>query len=351
VTRTAVTRLSAIVVTFNSRAAIEKSLPALLHELSTADEIVVVDNASTDGTVAVIRELAPIVTVIENASNEGFAAACNRGVEAASGELVVLLNPDATVGPGFAEAISRPVSDGRGWAAWMGLVTSDHERTINTSGGVVHFTGIAWAGEAGASISSAPTAAREVQFVSGACFAVPRTTWLETGGFPGEFFLYHEDVDLSLRLRLYGGALGIEPSARVDHEYEFQKGLRKWRFLERNRWAMVLRVYPSALIALLIPAFVATELALLAISISAGWGGQKALATLDTLRALPRLLRERRAIQAKRRIGAREFALELTPDLTSAYIGGAARSRALRWALRAYWAVVLSALRVFGGRA
>ena len=84
----------------------------------------------------------------------------------------------------------------------MGLVTADGGRTINTSGGVIHFTGIAWAGEAGEPVSKAPHGAREVPFASGACMAVPRAVWQEQGGFSPDFFMYHEDVDLSLRLRL-----------------------------------------------------------------------------------------------------------------------------------------------------
>jgi hypothetical protein len=113
---------------------------------------------------------------------------------------------------------------------------------------------------------------------------------------------------------------------------------------------MIVRVYPGSLIALLLPALATTELALVPVSLAGGWGGQKALAALDTIRALPRLLRERRAIQARRRIGAREFAAHLTPDLTSSYVGRAARSRFLRWALRAYWRLVLLVLRASSAR-
>ena len=158
------------------------------------------------------------------------------------------------VAPGFRDAIEAPLAERRGWAAWQGLVTVDGGRTINSRGGDVHFTGIAWAGGAGEPIG-APTgeAGEEPGFVSGACLAVPARDFDELGGFAEEFFLYHEDVDLSLRLRLAGGALGVEGDARVDHDYEFEKGPAKWRRLERNRWATLVRTYPAGLLGLVMP--------------------------------------------------------------------------------------------------
>ena len=172
----------------------------------------------------------------------------------------------------------------------------------------------------------------------------PRRRYLEAGGLADRFFLYHEDVDLSLRLRLAGATLGVEPTARVDHSYEFAKGPLKWRYLERNRWATLVRTYPAALLALLVPALLATELALVVVAAAGGWLPQKLAAWGETLVAMPRLLRERRAIQASRAIGAAEFAAALTNDLDSPYLGAAARSRALRLALRAYWAIVTRVL-------
>ena len=91
----------------------------------------------------------------------------------------------------------------------------------------------------------------------------------------------------------------MEPAARVEHAYEFAKGPAKWRHLERNRWATLIRTYPAALLALLAPALVATELALVPVSAAGGWFGQKLLAWGDTLRAAGRLLGERRRIQAE----------------------------------------------------
>jgi N-acetylglucosaminyl-diphospho-decaprenol L-rhamnosyltransferase len=322
---------------------VRAALPPVAAQLREGDELIVVDNASADGTAEAVREMDIGATVIESGENLGFAAGCNRGAGRASGELLVFLNPDASPAEGFREGIERPLAEGRGWAAWQGLVTAAGGRIVNTRGGVLHFTGIAWAGGAGEPVTEGP-ALLEPAFVSGACLAIPRSEFERTGGFPEEFFLYHEDVDLSLRLCLRGGRLGVEARARVDHDYEFTKGAAKWRYLERNRWATLIRTYPGSLLALLLPALLVTELALIPISIAGGWAPQKLRAWGETLRALPRLLAERRAIQATRRIGAGEFARALTAELDSPYLGPPARWRLLRTGLRAYWSVVLRLL-------
>lgn len=345
--------VSVVIVTHNHREAVHRALPALAAQLDDGDQLIVVDNDSSDGTPDAARELAPGAIVLDAGANLGFAAGCNRGASTASGDLLCFLNPDAVPAPGFRAAIERPLAHGRGWAAWQGLVTAEGGRVVNTRGGVVHFTGIAWAGgageplavEGGADVAAGAPATSEPGFVSGACLAIPRERFEQIAGFAEGFFLYHEDVDLSLRLRLAGDRLGVEPDARIEHAYEFAKGPAKWRHLERNRWATLIRTYPPALLALLAPALAVTELALVPASAAGGWLGQKLLAWGDTLGAMRRLLRERRQIQAGRAIDAASFARALSPDLASPYLGRLGRSRALRVALRAYWSVVLAVLR------
>jgi GT2 family glycosyltransferase len=335
--------LSVLIVAWNSREELTRTLPALLPELGEGDELIVLDNDSADGTPETVAELAPRVRVVRAGRNLGFAAGCNAGAAEAGGDLLVILNPDAAPLPGWGEAIRRPWLDGRGWAAWQALVADAGGTRINSAGNPVHFTGIVWAGGHGHPIGEAP-AAGEVAALSGACLAIPLRTWREIGGFPERFFLYHEDVDLSLRLRLRGGTLGIEPAAVVDHDYEFGAREHKWRWLERNRHAFLLRAYPAPLLLLLAPALLATELALLAVALAGGWGGQKLAANLEALRWLPRLLRERREVQASRTVTAADFASWLTPDLDSPFISPVARSLPARLLLRGYWRAVRALL-------
>jgi GT2 family glycosyltransferase len=331
--------LSVVVVAWNSRKELDRTIPALLPELRDGDELIVVDNASDDDTAAAVLTQAPEARIVTMGRNVGFAAGCNAGAEAARGDLLVVLNPDAAPLPGFGAAIRRPWIEGRGWAAWQALVAEEGATRINSWGNPVHFTGIVWAGGHGRPIAEAP-AAGEVISLSGACLAIPVETWRQVGGLPERFFLYHEDVDISLRLRLRGDTLGIEPTAVVAHDYEFGGRDQKWRWLERNRLAFLIRIYPAPLLLLLAPAFLATELALLLVSSSAGWGRQKLRADWEVLRWLPRLLLERRRIQRTRAVSSAEFASWLSVDLDSPFIPAAARSLPVRLPLHAYWRVV-----------
>jgi GT2 family glycosyltransferase len=331
--------LSLLIVAWESRDDLRKTLPALLPELSEGDELIVVENKAGDGSAELVRELAPQAQIVRMGRNAGFAGGVDAGAEVAEGDLLVMLNPDAVPQPGFGEAIRRPWREGRGWAAWQALVADGTAATVNSAGNPIHFTGIVWAGGHGRPVAEAP-APQEVPALSGACLAIPLATWRQIGGFPAEFFMYHEDVDLSVRLQMEGGAVGIEPAAVVAHDYDFSASADKWRWLERNRLAFVIRTYPASLLILLAPALLATELALLAVSALGGWGSQKRQANREVLRWLPRLLRERRAIQRRRTVSPAEFATWLTPDLDSDLISPLVRSLPMRLLLRTYWRAV-----------
>lgn len=336
--------MTVVIVTHNSGGQVEPALRALEPQLAGGDELVVVDNASSDDTASLVRRVAPRARVLEQGRNLGFAGAANAGAAAARTPLLFLLNPDAVPAPGCLDALRSAAADEPGWAAWQPLVTLPGGVAINTSGGVVHFLGLSWAGACGEPVAQAPPAPVEVGFASGAALVVRRESWERLGGFDERFFMYCEDLDLSLRLRLAGHGVGVVPGARVEHDYEFGKGARKWLLLERNRWWSLLSSYPAPLLALLAPALLASELALLAVALQGGWLPSKLRAQAAVARELPAILRRRRQVQATRAVSAAAFAAHLSARLDSPYLAGAARFPPIVAAQRGYWALVRLAL-------
>ncbi len=205
------------------------------------------------------------------------------------------------------------------WAAWQPAVMLPDGR-INTSGGVVHFIGLGWAGQCGEPASALPDHPHEVAFASGAALVIRRQAWEAVGGFEDSYFLYGEDLDLGLRLWLAGYRVGIEPRARVTHDYEFDKGEHKWYLLERNRWSTCSPIIRWRCSLHSRRRSAVSELGLLAVAARDRWLRAKLCANLAVLRSLPRVLARRRRVQSLRKIGAATFAERLTSSLENPYL-------------------------------
>ena len=337
--------LAIVVVTYRSGQAAGATLAALSEQLREHDELIVVDNASGDETLANVREAAPRAQVLEQRANLGFAGGCNAGVAATTAPLLLLLNPDAAPMPGCLDALRAAALEHPDWGAWQALVTLPGGTEINTSGGITHFLGMGWAGRCGEPVSVAPSDPSEVSFASGAALMVRREDWNRLDGFDERYFMYGEDLDLSLRLWLAGRGVGVVPAARVAHAYDFEKGARKWFLLERNRGWTVLSDYPGVLLVLLAPALLLSELALLAVALRGGWLQQKLRAQLAVGRELPAILGRRRQVQRTKAVCAADFAARLSAELDSPYLAGSARLDPLVALQRAYWRAVKALLQ------
>ena len=261
-------RLSIIIVTYNSRAHIERCLdPLARHPPLLTHDTVVVDNASADGTAAFVRERWPSVQVIDAGSNQGFARANNIGIRHTAGELVLLLNPDTTVGAGSLDALvaaldARPdaavagprLIDGSGLAEISAgrmvspfaelrqkVLVVGHRRRIPLIRGFVE---------------RATRQPLDVDWVSGACLLVRRADAEAAGLMDERYFIYLEDVDFCAALRVRGRKVLFSPTAEVIHlrgqsATEAQDATdRAYRrsqvaFYEKHhpRWAPCLRSY------------------------------------------------------------------------------------------------------------
>jgi GT2 family glycosyltransferase len=336
--------VAVVIVTYESAGAIPATLRAVQAQLADGDELVVVDSASSDGSAAAARAAAPGATVLELPRNGGFTAGCLAGAAASTAPLLFFLNPDAVLAPGSLDALRAAAEQHPRWGAWQAMVLLPGGRRINSSGGVVHWLGLAWAGGLDAPVPAPPGPPHEVAFASGAALVVRRAAWEAVGGFDADWFMYVEDVDLSLRLRLAGWGVGVVPAASVEHDYDFHKGDYKWFHLERNRWWAVLAAYPAPLLALVAPALLAFDVGLLAVAARGGWLTAKLRAQTAVVRGLPGTLRRRRAVQATRAVSPGEFAAWLTPALDSPNLGGPAKLPAVRALVSAYWRAVRALL-------
>lgn len=252
-------RTSIIIVTYNNRADIDTCLDSL-RQHSPDVEIIVVDNLSTDGTLAHVRQRYPHVTAVSSGNNGGFGAGVNIGATIAHGRHLAVLNPDTKVEADWLEPLINTLEQHPG----VGLVTptillAGSDGRINACGNNVHLTGLTFcAGLNGpAPAYDAPT--QSVGAISGAAFIVTRTVWERLDGFDEDFFMYLEDTDLSLRARRLGYDILHVPASRVWHCYTMRIGATKLYHLERNRLLMLRKNFSPATLALLAPALILTE--------------------------------------------------------------------------------------------
>ena len=222
-------RLAIVVVTYNSRADVDACLSSLAAAPPLVDhQIVVVDNASPDGTAAHVRERWPAVRTIDAGGNVGFARANNIGIRATAGELVLLLNPDTIVPAG---AIDRLVAvlDAHPDAAAAGPRLVDARGRAELSFGAMisplaelRQKILAAAHEHGLPVVSPYVTrltrrSRAVDWVTGACLLVRRADLDAVGLLDERFLLYTEDVDLCASLRARGRTVLFAADVEVVH--------------------------------------------------------------------------------------------------------------------------------------
>lgn len=218
-----------VIVSFNARRDVERCLRGLTeHPARTSHRIVVVDNASTDGTPETVGRLFPDVTVIQQVENLGFAAATNRGFRATSSEFVLLLNGDTVVPAGAIDHlvdVLRASPD----VAVVGprLVDEDGVAELSTGAmigpcselrqkiiGHLHRRGVR---PVRRYVERQSRLERQPDWVSGACLMTRRLAAERAGLLDERYFLYNEDVDFCAAVRRQGGQVRFTPEVSVVH--------------------------------------------------------------------------------------------------------------------------------------
>ena len=227
-----------VIVTYNSSGALAGCAASLAAvEVVGGYELIIVDNASRDDSVAQVRAHVPGARLIENAQNRGFAAAVNQGVAAGTGRIVATLNPDTEVTAGWLQALVERLDADAGIGV-VGSVIRDADgqvtHTAGTVDAVTYRTGHA---------DGAAGSLDDVAYVTGAGIALRRADWDALGGFDEGFFpAYFEDLDLCLRVRARGQRCVVVATAHLLHRESSSTGKYSGAFYyyyHRNRLRMV----------------------------------------------------------------------------------------------------------------
>lgn len=241
--------ISVVIVTYNSAAVVKDCLTALGPPRDDL-EVIVVDNGSTDDTVAAARTAAPDATIVRVGANLGFAGGVHRGVTAAHGDVLCLLNPDAVATGVQLVALAGRLLDDETIGVIAPLVEHPSGRLRVASAGrlptvwrmLTHYSGLSrlarrasWL-EGHYLLREQLVSPRDVDWVTGACLLVRRADWEETGGLSRRWFMYAEDIEFCYRMGRLGRRVLVDTEQVVLHSIGDSSGERS--STERSDWVL-----------------------------------------------------------------------------------------------------------------
>lgn len=318
----AVPFFSVIIPNYNG----ERLLPAVLDALAAQTfgdfETLVVDDASSDDSVALVERGYPHVRLLVNRRNLGFVRSCNLAADTAGGRVLVLLNSDTEPEPGWLAELARAVC-ANPYAAMIAskLLLHDRRDTLHAAGDTLGVDGIprnrgVWRQDHG-QYDGGHDGGGEPFGACGGAAAYRRDVWEALGGFDEDFWMYLEDADYAFRAQLMGHGAAFAPQARVYHRLSASGGdaLSSY-YVGRNTIWNIAKNMPAALLAANAGAIVAAQ-ARIAWDALRNVRGAAARARLRGqlagLLGLPAMLGKRRLIQARRRTEDAALARKLTP--------------------------------------
>lgn len=254
--------ISVLIIAYQSGETLATCLAALAAQSFRDFEVIIVDNASTDGAPQAALAAHPGPCLIEAGTNLGFAAGNNLAAQKARGQWLALLNPDAYPKPDWLEKLvlaSHVLPTIKSFASLQ--VRADDPARLDGAGDVLTLAGIPYRGGYGQLVRALPMG--EVFSACGAAHLIDRALFLSLGGFDEALFCYCEDVDLGYRLRLMGHSTVLVPDALVAHvgsavfgkrsDFSLFHGARNrlWLLVKNTPWPMVPLVAVLHLVALI----------------------------------------------------------------------------------------------------
>jgi GT2 family glycosyltransferase len=328
--------VTAVVVTYREPELGRPAIASLERQTTRPAELLVVANDPDAGGF----ESSLPLRVLHPGENLGYPNSCNVAAREATQPWLFFLNPDSEAAP---DCLERLLAAAGERTAIVGAQVLLPDGRVNAGDNPVHVTGLSWSGRYREPAEHGPP--RDAAAVSGAALITRTEAFRELGGHCPAFFLYVDDTDMAWRAYLAGWDVVFCPEATVAHDYEFDKGLAKWRHLEHNRLWMVLSNYSGRTLALLAPLLLAAEAGIALQARRDGWWRQKLEAWRDLARGGRELARWRGGVQSRRVIGDRAIVERMQGEMHTPLVASPMLEHVNPWMERYRRAV----LRLLGG--
>lgn len=329
--------VSVIVVNWNGKQHLKDCFSSLLKQDYPDIEIILVDNDSNDGSVEFVKNKFPEIKIIKNQINIGFGPAVNKGMDIGRGEYFLFLNNDLSLEPNCISELVKSLKKPGVGGAIPKILFFDKRDTINSFGVDVNYVGIACPRYI---YEKDRKSLKEEEVPCGGIFIIHRNSIEKLGGFDRSIFFYHEDHDLSWRIRLLGMKLIANPKAVIYHKYHFSRNKDKFYYSEKNRLYILLKNYSLKTLVLILPAALLVEIAEIFFALAQGWFFKKIKSYLEILFLLPEILKKRSLVQKNRIVPDREIVKILTGKIVVGGIKHPLLDNFLSPAVNLYWKFV-----------
>lgn len=306
-------KVTVVIVNWNGERYLDRCLSGLLAQTVIPHEIILVDNASSDASLDIVRRY-PVVRILELTKNFGFARGNNVAIQAAAAESqwIALLNPDAFPDPHWLEALLSAVWENPEFDVFGSrLVNAVDPSVLDGAGDAYHVSGLVWRRGHGMPVASFSVQTAEVFSPCAAAALYRRSALLEVGGFDEDYFCYVEDVDIGFRLRLSGYRCLFVPASVARHVGSGTTGGQHSEFAlyhgHRNVVWTFVKDMPGKVFWPLLPLHVAMNLVVMVVFALRGQGKVVWRAKWDAIKGLREMWRKRQIIQSARIATVREL--------------------------------------------
>ena len=331
-------KVTAIIVNWNDKDVIVECIQSILDQNRNKIDIIISDNGSKDDSVEFIRKRFPSIKIIENGKNLGFGSAINRGLGLAKGDYLLFLNSDLKLHSKCVGELAKVLeSDSNVGGTIPKILHIDQQNTINSLGVLINYTGIAYPNLLG---QKDPGYQEPFESACGGIFMLKREVYETVGGFDEDLFLYHEDHDLSWRIRLAGWHLKVIPQAIMCHHYKFNKGILKYYFSEKNRLHILLKNMELKTLALISPALIIVEFSQWFHAAINKWFLLKMKSYFEILILLPSILTKRKKLKLLRKVSDKEITRVYKGTLAISGTNNPLLTYLLSPALNTYWKII-----------